>query len=378
MAGNTQPHVWGFVVKESLPEIRGLAALPEASASVYLDLQSVYPVVDTAEEIALRWRALAGRLMDDGADEMTVRAIGADAARRPAAPARYVGFASQGSVRHSRVLPGTTGDDRARFGHAAELAPLLAFEQEHPPYVKVLADRAGADITVVPAGSAAGVATDVAGPDDEIERNAPGGWAQARYQRRAIDSWQHNAAAVADAVGHALRQVDAQLLLVGGDIRAVQLLRERLDETIHNRVIVDMLPGGRQADGSWPTQQVAVAQAVSHFAAGRTGELIDRFHAGHGQAGNAVETLEPTLAALADARVETLLVVDDANDDRLAWSGPELLCATTRELSGPDAWSGRLVDIAVRAAVLTDAAVRVVPATEGRGPAEGLGGLCRY
>jgi hypothetical protein len=365
-------------VNESLSEIRTLAAMPEASASVYLDLQSVYPVVDTAEDIALRWRALAGRLTDEGADEATVRAIGADVARRPAAPARYVGFASQGAVRYSRVLPGTTGDDRARFGHAAELAPLLAYQQEHPPYVKVLADRAGADITVVPAGSASGAATEVEGPDDEIERNAPGGWAQARYQRRAIDSWQHNAAAVAEAVGHALQQVDAQLLLVGGDVRAVQLLREHLDETLHNGVIIETLPGGRQADGSGPTQEAAVAQAVSDYAADRTGELIDRFQAGHGQAGSAVESIEPTLAALADGRLETLLVVGDTNDDRLAWFGPDLLCATTRERAGPDAWSGRLVDVAVRAAVLTDADVRVVPANEGRGPAEGLGGLRRY
>jgi peptide subunit release factor 1 (eRF1) len=365
-------------VNQFLSEIRALAASPDASASVYLDLQSIYPVVDTAEDIALRWRALATRLTDEGADEPTVTAIGADVARRPAAPARYVGFASQGSVRHSRVLPGTTGDDRARFGHAAELAPLLAFGQEHPSYVKVLADRAGADISVVPVGSASGPATDVAGPDDEIERNAPGGWAQARYQRRAIDSWQHNAAVVAEAVNEALRQVDAHLLLVGGDVRAVQLLRERLGETIHDGVTVDVLPGGRQAGSSGPAQQAAVAQAVSHFAADRTGELIDRFQAGHGQAGSAVESIEPTLAALAEGRVETLLVVDDASDDRLAWFGPDVLCAPTRERAGRDPWSGRLVDIAVRAAVLTGAAVRVVPADEGRGPVEGLGGLRRY
>jgi hypothetical protein len=364
-------------VSEVFSEIRALAATPEASASVYLDLRPMYPVSDTAADLDLRWRVLADRLTAEGADESTVRAIGADITQLPSAPARYVGFANQGSVRLSRVLRGTSGDDRARFGHAMELGPLIAYQQEHPSYVEVLTDRTGADITAVPLGAASGTSTDVVGPDDEIERNAPGGWAQARYQRRAIDSWQHNAAAVAEAVAQAMQQVDAELLLVGGDVRAVQLLREQLASSIHSGVIVDGLPGGRQADGSGQTRQAAVSQALSQFAAERTSELFDRFQTGRGQARTAVESIGPTLGALSESRVGTLFVVDDPSDDRLAWSGSEQLGATTRKRAGTDAWSGRAIDIAVRAAMLTGADVRVLPADAQR-PAEGIGALCRY
>jgi hypothetical protein len=73
----------------------------------------------------------------------------------------------------------------------------------------------------------------------------------------------------------------------------------------------------------------------------------------------------PTLRALAERRVRRLLIVDDPTDARVAWCGPDLLCGLEHDARFPYAQRGRLTDIAIRAAVLTEAAVTVLTADEG-------------
>ena len=146
------------------------------------------PTADAGEDLGLRWRRLAARLAVQGADEATLAAIWRHLAEQPVAPVRCALVASRGSVLFHQSLPGATRVDLARFGAPPEVVALLAYVREHPPYVVVVTDRTGADVTLVPRGAVTGSTTAVVGPDDEIERNAPGCWAQARYQRRAQDS----------------------------------------------------------------------------------------------------------------------------------------------------------------------------------------------
>jgi hypothetical protein len=357
---------------------RSLATSTEPGASVYVNLRPAEPTANTGEDLALRWRQLAGHLAAQGADQATLAAIWRHLGEQPVSPARYAIFASRGSVPFHQRLPGAAGVDIARFGAPADVVPLLAFMQQHPPYVHVVADRTGADLTVVPRGAVTGSTSVVVGPDDEIERNAPGGWAQARYQRRAEDSWQHNAAAVAEAVSHALDRVDARLLLVAGDVRAVQLLRDHLPSG--RGVVLRHLPGGRRPDSSG-TVRDATADAVAQYATAQITELMDRFDSERRHGGLAVEGVAATLGALDQRRVHTLLVADGPDDERIAWFGPDRLCATTP--SAPPqttSWeaAGRLVDIAVRAAVLTGAEINVIPASHSLAPGERIGALCRF
>ena len=87
--------------------------------------------------------------------------------------------------------------------------------------------------------------------------------------------------------------------------------------------------------------------------------------------------------AIARGRVRTLLVTDSGfGDDRVAWYGERSaeLSGHRVELErlGAHPRRGRLVDAAVRAAILTDADIRVLrPGTAGA-PAQGLGALCRF
>lgn len=62
-------------------------------------------------------------------------------------------------------------------------------------------------------------------------------------------------------------------------------------------------------------------------------------------------------AVLRRACAASLLAVDDSDDDRTAWFGPDLLCS---EWPADGLILGRLVDVAVSTALLTDAEVHIV------------------
>jgi hypothetical protein len=361
--------------------IRDLVRPLDPVVSLYLGLTPPSTTADATEELALRWRAIAGQLATQGAPHSTVETLTRYVGSLPIHAAEVAVFASGDRVLLHRELPGGVAFDQAPFAAPARVAPLLSWLQRHPPYVAIVTDRTGADVTAVASGATVGVTELVVGPDDEVERNAPGGWAQPRYQRRAEDSWRHNAAAVAAAATHALQRVAADLLIVTGDVRAVQLLEARLRDHLHDRVVVHHVPGGRQPDGSAPARRAAIAEQVTAHAAQRTAGILSQFDAERGPHGRVVEGVTVTLAALADGRVDTLVVVDDPVDRRAAWFGPDLLCVDDpTQAAGPGGAlrSGRLVDVAVRAALLTDADVRIVDPATATGLAGGIGAACRF
>jgi hypothetical protein len=259
------------------------------------------------------------------------------------------------------------------------------WKQERPPYVLVVIDRTGADLESSIGMASMPVRSTVEGPDDEIERNAPGGWeglTQGRYQRRAEDSWAHNAAAAADAVASALQRTEAQVLVVAGDVRAVQLLMERLPTWVHKDVTVKRVSGSRAADGSQRTRPDVVASMVREACEERTAALWQRFLEERTPHGLAVEGIHATLAALALGRVATLLVSADADaSGERAWMGHAPTEVQPTDQPGPSwegARRGALADVAVRAAILTGAQVRVIPAGSGFGPEAGVGAICRH
>jgi hypothetical protein len=363
-----------------LATIRDLVRPPDPMACVYLALVPQDPTVDTGEDLDLRWRSIAARLARQGADRPTIEAIGSVVTATPPYPAAGLAvFAAGGEVRLSQLISGGVAFDRARFAAPADVVPLLGWLQRHPPYVVVVTDRTGAEVTAVPGGGVPGSTRTVVGPDDEIERNAPGGWSQPRYQRRAEDSWQHNAMAVADVITQATRDLHAGLLLVAGDIRAVQLLRDHLPPGTRRQVTLRSVPGGREQDGSETARRAAIVAAVDGYVADQTQAALERF--AERAPSTAVEGAAATLAALAAGRVGTLLVTDDPDDPRTAWFGPQLLCSAEEpEIPGENGtWAaqGRLVDIAIRAALLTDAEVRIVDAAADRIDGR-IGGLCRF
>lgn len=312
-----------------------------------------------ADEWSARWHALVVRLRRDGAPEPIVDALRERIAQAPESaggPVELALFAADGAdggLSPVLLMPGSEQPDSAGYGGPAHVVPILNWLQQRPPYVLVVTDRAGADLVVSGGAGRLARTRSVRGPDDEIERNAPGGWSQLRYQHRAEDSWRHNAAAVAHATAAALERTGARLLIVSGDVRAVQLLGERFPAWVHDTVTVRHITGGRSLDGSQHDRPAAVAAAIAAAVADETARMLADFAEHRGPSGLAVQGRPATADALERGRVATLLVTPDA--------------VRTREL-----------DAAVRLALLTGANVRVLPAGTAGAPAEGIGALCRY
>src|SRR5690606_31855566 len=55
-----------------------------------------------------------------------------------------------------------------------------------------------------------------------------GGFSHARYQRSAEEVWKHNQSEVAEVVDRLVEQQRPEFIVLAGDVRALQLLREGL------------------------------------------------------------------------------------------------------------------------------------------------------
>jgi hypothetical protein len=350
-------------------------------ATVYFALPA-HPELELAAEA--RWQELCHRLSGRGAKQSDITALTREYEAHRFETGRLVVVAADGAVILSALLAEDADDreDQATWGSLPHLLPLLAWRQSHPAHVVAVIDRTGADLELYAAGATEARRVQVAGPDDEIERNLPGGMSQMRYQHRAEDSWEHNATAVAQAVAVALEKLDAHTLMLAGDVRARQYLLKHLPARVRGQVAVHPVSGSRSADGARAHRALQVAQAARQAAREETSAVMSEFAERRSPHGTAVEGGYPTLRALAHGRLRTLLVRDDPDARHTAWfgEGPTHVTSRRGELpaeAGPRV-RGALADVAVRAAILSGAAVRVIEPEPGAGPAQGIGGLCRY
>jgi hypothetical protein len=334
---------------------------------------------DAAQRLALRWKNLHGELQERGVPESTLAAMDPliDGAQHAGAALALI--AGVDGVLHVEALPAPPAREvLVREGPVPYLLPLLARVQSLVPHVAVLTDRAGADIAArLPDGE--GPAEHVAGErSPQLSRSAPGGWSQPRYQHRAEVAWESNAQLVATKLTEVVDRVRPRFIAAAGDVRALQLLREQSPKRVRELVQV---VGGELA--SLEAVFRAADGLVAATAAADTRALVDRFAEERGQGDRAVEGVGPVLAALARAQVDTLLLHDRPDDERTAWfgDGAGQLAADRDELLGMGVAApaeGRLVDLAVRAALRSGAAVRVLGEGEGEGLADDLGALLRF
>lgn len=346
-------------------------------ASVYVGLSDSDARGEPMQR-SFRWHRLATDLVELGFPSEVVAALRDLVRSEPPGPATLALFATTAGAVTSFRVAGELEPDAALVGPLPHVVPLLGWLQHHPAHVLVVIDRAGADIDVVVRGRRR--RWTVTGPDDEIERNAPGGWAQGRYQRRAEDSWAHNSARVAAEATQALRRTGARLLLVAGDVRAEQLLTDHLPAGIRKTVVVEHLGGGRAPDGSQATLPERVDHAVQHFSDQRLAALLARLDAERAPSGRTVEGVRATVEALRRGDVQSLLIVPTSMAGRTAWFGPagDVRLEPATALTVPGMARGPLVDVVVRAALATRADVWVLPPGQPQGPYQGLGGLRRF
>ena len=344
-----------------------------------VELTTEQAVENAAQLESMRWRALRSSLADAGAPDRMLEAIDNLIGEAHLEGNGFTVVANEDGVLVAENHPGPPWREEARWAPLPALVPLLAHRQAAPAVVAVLADRRGADIVAFSPGTAEETHREAGGGEDPLARSKPGGWSQRRYQQRAENTWEHNAKDVAAEVTKLADRTNPRVVVAAGDVRALQLLQESLPERWLD--VLHVIDGGRSEDGSldrltdevWPV----VVEAIDED----TERLLEKFREELGQRDRAAEGVEPTLAALAKAQVEVLLVSNDPDDDRTAWFGPEPTAVALRheDLKGMGVDSpveARLVDVAVRAGLATGAGIGIVPPE--KVPAEGFGALLRW
>jgi hypothetical protein len=344
-----------------------------------LQLTTEADIDNAAQRSEQRWRALRDEAAGQGTPVEVLDAVD------PVIPDAHLEgqglavVASAAGVLHLEHSSRPPDRDMARWAPLPSLLPIVAWRQESPAYVTVLADRQGADLTLV-RRERPDVQREAGGDDYPIRKPNAGGWSQRRYQERAEHTWERNAADAAEQVARLARRGDARLIVVAGDERAVSLLQEALPADLAERLVI--VSGGRSPDGSEDIFGAEARLAVELAVNAEADALLEKFREERGQDDRAAEGTRATFAALTMAAVDVLLVgPDDPEDPRMAWFGPEptqlgTTAADVKALGVDQPAEGRLVDVAVRGALGTGAGIRVVGA--GAGLEGGIGAILRW
>lgn len=353
-----------------------LVARPGPFLTVHLTTESGVEQASPRNET--RWRSRRSELAAAGAPEEVLALVDPLVGDAHLEGEAMFIVATAGGVHHLSHWPSPPARELARWAALPSLVPLLDLRQSLPPHVLVVADRTGADVVAVghdlPERSHS-----VDGDTHHGRKVQAGGWSQRRYQERAENVWEHNAKDVAEVATRLAERVDARLVVLAGDVRAVALLQEVLPDELAG--MAQVLDGSRADDGTEGVDAAQLEAVLAAVSAGETAALVDKLAEEHGQGDRGVLGPDDVAGALAKAQVEVLLVHDRADDERQAWFGDEPSVVATspdtlRQLGIDEPHPGRLVDVFVRAALGTGAGVQVV-AEDGRLSGD-VGALLRW
>lgn len=356
--------------------LHDLYDLPEPVVSVYFGMEE-----RAGDDVDLRRRVIRHRLLRAATGSTVVEAVEDALSEVPRGPGMLAAFVGHDGSQRSFEMPEADLADRVTRAALPDVVPFLRWRQYRPPYVLAVLDRTGAEVSVrVSPENGARTAT-VPGPDDVIERNAPGGPSQGRYQNRAEDSWLHNSARTARAVTAALSDSGARLLILAGDVRAVRYFRDKLPEWVREEVRVAAVPGGRHADGSEVLREANLDRTVRTMVDARLREAVADVVDQSGPGGLGVQGLPAVIHALARGQIHKLLIAPDT-DAATAWFGPGVtdISEHRSRLAAQDAdrRHGPVADVLIRTATLTDAEVGILPLGLSEYLRQGVGGICRY
>ncbi|WDZ82530.1 Vms1/Ankzf1 family peptidyl-tRNA hydrolase [Micromonospora cathayae] len=358
--------------------LRPLYEHPGPWCSVYLDASR--DTQDSRPALDLRWRALAGRLADQGADPATVAALDRTVRGHDPLTGDYglAVFAARGRVALAEYLSAPPATDLAYHGPLPHTMPLVADRGEQVAWVRVLADRTGADVVAVSAGGVPRRAHVRGRESYQLRRVRPGGWSQSRYQRAATEAWHHNAGDTAAATVELAERVGAEVVVLAGDVRATGVLAAQLPPRWQDRLV--RTDAGARTGGADPAAMEDVTvQTVAELADRRVRETLDRF----GVQEDVGAGLDAVVAALQRNQVDTMIMVDDPSSTDDLWIGPEPTEIATdpgqlTALSVDEPQRVRADQALLRALVGTDAALTVLGRDEAPELTDGIGAVLRY
>ncbi len=343
-------------------------------ASVYLDASGSQN--DTRHLIELRWRGLRDQLARGHADERTLQALDdaiVDDMRRigPVVPAGQAVFAAHGTVVMANPLPAPPRRESASWSSLPRAAELVRALGEEVRWLRADVDRTGGSITTDrgETRTVLGTAT------DPITKVSAGGWSMPRFQRAAETNWDRNSTEVAKAIAATADWIEADVVVLTGDLRARQLVVDRLPAALVPCVV--QIAHESSAPAHDPVLAAATREAVDAFIRARRDAIVDRFHAGI-PSGASVRGVTAVADAAREQRVDTLLLGPD-HAKHLLWVDPRdasLVGMAKRDVGMSDPVREPADDALVGAAAMAGAESVVIEADAGL--VEGLGAILRY
>ncbi|MFI0515076.1 Vms1/Ankzf1 family peptidyl-tRNA hydrolase [Streptomyces sp. WSLK1-5] len=350
-------------------------------ASAYVDTSR--HTEDTPHERHLAAVAVSRELSVQGADEKTCVAVreALEELQHSSEPHGRAVFARAGEV----VLdPSLTRPPQGTLVHWAPLphtAPLLELAGEDPLCVVAYVDRKGADFELRGAFGREGAGS-VSGRQWPVHRTSSSDWSERHFQLRVENTWEHNAAEIADALAVCQEETGADLLILVGEEREKRSVHERLPKRLHDRVVeAEHGAGSRLLDED-------VERARGAHVRQRAERELERFLAARGTGDDgrpgAVEGVPALVEAAREHRIDELLIRPDGPDaHREVWVGedPDQLAVRRTDLKilgEQNSWSARADDALIRSAMATGAPALSVTPVADEVPVGGLGALLRW
>ena len=301
--------------------LKPLLGRPAPFTSVFLDATRADASGD--EEVLGRWRALRRELEPQGAtaavldelEERVARPLGVSG------PHGRVLLADAEGVRIDRCVAAPPAASSATFGPVPVLLPAAQAADESSRSLLVVVDRQGADLTW---SDGTGVRDTehwvVEGDHDALHKVRDGGLSD----KRAEDSWDRNAEAVAAEVDRAVASRDPEVVLLTGDVRAVALVRDAVGQPVRDRLVE--VAGGSRAEGVHREFGHKVAESLEAFRWRRREASLARYREQQGRGSGAVTALEDVVAVLQRGQVAELVISPTSGlGSRTLWVGPEPL-----------------------------------------------------
>jgi hypothetical protein len=267
----------------------------------------------------------------------------------------------------------------ARLGPVAHVLPLLALADEGEPAGLVSASRDGISVQE----SELGLVRDVARID--LEPTIGDWWPEMkgparanpargqhtvsqrdRYQRRLAAAYRHTLDEACDTLRTLARERSWTRGVLAGDPRTIGALDDVLRAAGLSTATIDSNLEGLRAEDAIARLETTLATLVAEERARLGAEVVS--------AANAVCGLVPVLAALAEGRVDRLLI-----DTRRTFPGV-LEAGESLALAGPGQDATDLTDVIVARALATDAVVTPLSgdAADALGGCEGIAALLRW
>ncbi|GAA2450727.1 hypothetical protein [Streptomyces macrosporus] len=370
---------------------------PGPWASVYFD--TPLATEDAAARHELGAREACEQLKGQGADDRTCRAVydALVALPRTSRPSGRALFATGGEVVLARDLAvPPPGGAQVTWGPLPHTTPLLDLMDAAPTCLVARVDRTGADLELRGPFGVREVGQ-VQGEERPLHMTPSISWRERHFQNSVENTWDRNAALIAEELRKRRAETGAELVVLAGDGRECHAVQDRLAPELRELSVLaghGVRGAGRNQARSERMLEEEVEAARAERLRRHAAAVMEQFQARRvptddGRVG-AAEGVPALVDAAREHRIAALLVRPDGPDlHREVWVGDEpdqvaVRRGDVRSPGRPEPVSARADDALVRAAAATGAEVISVgpladePNTPEGLPVGGLGALLRW